>query len=1193
MPHATDDDVMGDTEENTATQDFLQEFGGQAYIFGSDVEHDRAFDQTDKADDAVDYEDISDDDLPIEEETTNHVSGGEEDDDFFSQLPKALGGLPSEPPQPNANGFHINHDVKEQHSDNLFGEVDDSQELFGERSSSPDQHRTASTNHAHPPQQRPGGLALPSKSSLALPGFTTSYQHPHLQQARHGSESMSPHSSFQDDGYSPAASFESDVDDEAGLSKLELDQRRLFKQAARRQKGEKIDEDMQDVDLDFFYSVFPRFETNQVPDFLDLFPPRPVAYRGKVPLKPPRTVQPTKLSLDLLPDQEKSFKAPGLANKSGEDQMRRDGLVYFGRGSQDADSDDDLAWSTVDENERIGGVTMQDLAVICGDWDAPSVASDAASAAQDDLTDGEWEADELMRPRKKQKTSVLDQDFSFSFQDPQLPFEEPERATARLAKSIALDLNDPNLLIDEVEHHHRGKMIRGAGDRRRDGARNKDAVKRYNISNDEQYDALKENHQHKVRSTLGSMAVEHSLPAAKLQYPFYKINLDSRAKRAFHRPHLEIRDARGKELRFQKLKHIKRKHLKGRDVKDIFAKAEDLNLGDNANVMLLEYSEEAPIMMSNFGMGSRLINYYRKRDTEDQERPKREIGETHVLLTQDKSPFANFGHVDKGEVVPAIQNVMYRAPVFQHKGKSTDFLVGLSSTYQTGHRLYLRNVENLHTVGQQFPLAEVPGQHSRKVTDAAKKRLRALSYRMYSKSIDPSRPRAKALNNENLMPHLPGHDMPQTRSKMREFMKYERAPGKDSAGVWVPMAGQVVPDNETLRSWIKPEDVCLLDSMQAGVQHLADLGITDGKDGDEEKDADEGANIELLLAPWRVTKNFLGACQGKAMLKLHGEGDPTGRGDGFSFVKTSMKGGFQALGESVEDKLAAKKRRETGGHSYNVATQQKLYDEDIRKIWEKQKQSLSADLEVSDTEMEDDAEEPQSAYQYGRGVTPRSSFGTPAAFARHEDESASQFSRGSADRGEKVLTITRKMKDKIGQWNTTYEQVTNPRVIAQYRKRKMEKQINELRFALHFAAWPVTYSYTDKFLSIHDMNPTGDPELDALKRKKMEQELIRVERNAERREAREKAKGRVFNPNSPGAAGSPGQSDANNSADGTPQKGGRGRNKDGTARKCANCGQVGHIKTNRKSVTFQCIFCGCDKFVGLNDSCYVKSKLVL
>ena len=43
---------------------------------------------------------------------------------------------------------------------------------------------------------------------------------------------------------------------------------------------------------------------------------------------------------------------------------------------------------------------------------------------------------------------------------------------------------------------------------------------RYNISNDEAYDLLKENHQSKVRSTLGNLTVSHSLPAMRLQWPY-------------------------------------------------------------------------------------------------------------------------------------------------------------------------------------------------------------------------------------------------------------------------------------------------------------------------------------------------------------------------------------------------------------------------------------------------------------------------------------------------------------------------------------------------------------------------------------------------------------------------------------------------------------------------------------------------
>ena len=59
----------------------------------------------------------------------------------------------------------------------------------------------------------------------------------------------------------------------------------------------------------------------------------------------------------------------------------------------------------------------------------------------------------------------------------------------------------------------------------------------------------------------------------------------------------------------------------------------------------------------------------------------------------------------------------------------------------------------------------------------------------------------------------------------------------------------------------------------------------------------------LKLAPWITTKNFLQATQAKAMLRLHGEGDPTGRGEAFSFIRVSMKDIFVRAGEDYEAKL--------------------------------------------------------------------------------------------------------------------------------------------------------------------------------------------------------------------------------------------------------------------------------------------------
>lgn len=1011
---------MGGVDEEAAISQYLKdnENGG---FDAANME----FDQTDKADNAVDYEDFSDDDLPEEEEPQSKIEDTEDGD-----LLRQLGDFNAQSEQPVTNGVH---DTSEH---DLFGEMDESNDLFGEHLSSPEVERHA-PHATH--QQQPSGLALPSKSGLALPT-----SQPTRKLSQPSSSSMSP-PPFPDAyaALSPTSmtSEDEDLDPQVAL------QRSLFKASKLRTDGDDEDQPSREPDWHTFYSLYPEYEKSQAPRFVELFPPRAVEFKGKAPLKPPRVIVPTKLSLDLLHDQERGFKALAASNKAKQDSTFNNSLVPLAnRYSGESESEDDLTFSELDENERVGNVTMHDLALVCQDWDIPSVHSEVESLPdlELDATQGDWDMEEVSRPNKKRRVDSSGALGPNAIRELHFSFEDPERTTARLAKSVALDLNDPYLLIDEHAPQTKRKLQRVPGDSKRDSAVNRDLARRYNISNDQAYDLLKENHQHKVRSTLGSMAVEHSFPAAKLQYPFYRTNLDPKAKRAFHRPHVELKNQPGtREYRFAKPKHIKRKHVRGREAKDVFAKAEDLSLGDSASMLLLEYSEEAPMMLSNFGMGNRLINYYRKQHADDQERgEKKEIGEAQVLLTQDKSPFSNFGHVDKGETVPTLQNGLYRAPVFSHAPKPTDFVIGISSTYENGDKFFLRNVENLHAVGQQFPLAEVPGQHSRKVTDAAKKRLRALSYRIYTKSLTR---RDKVLDNASLMPHLPGHDMPQTRSKMREFMKYERLStrGDGSMGVWVPQPGHPVPDAETLRGWIRPEDVCLLDSMQVGVQHLADLGISEGDKGEEDKDIDEGANIELQLAPWRASKNFLNACQGKAMLKLHGDGDPTGQGLAFSFVKTSMKGGFQAQGESVEDKIDKQKRKDTGGHSYNVAKQQKQYDESIRRIWESQRSSLQKPEEISDDDMEDEPDR-SAEYNFGRGHTPRSSVGgTPAAFGgRHDDDYMSAITADSVGRGD-TLTITRSGGlDQFGQpLPEVTETITNPAVIRMYKQKALARDL--------------------------------------------------------------------------------------------------------------------------------------------------------
>ena len=104
--------------------------------------------------------------------------------------------------------------------------------------------------------------------------------------------------------------------------------------------------------------------------------------------------------------------------------------------------------------------------------------------------------------------------------------DDLEGATAIIARKVTLDLNDLRLLIDS-DHTKRisGKPSVGQDlNKEQRGSFQKSLSQRYNISNDEAYDLLKENHQSRVRSTLGNLTVDHSLPAIRLQWPFVSLD---------------------------------------------------------------------------------------------------------------------------------------------------------------------------------------------------------------------------------------------------------------------------------------------------------------------------------------------------------------------------------------------------------------------------------------------------------------------------------------------------------------------------------------------------------------------------------------------------------------------------------------------------------------------------------------------
>lgn len=166
-------------------------------------------------------------------------------------------------------------------------------------------------------------------------------------------------------------------------------------------------------------------------------------------------------------------------------------------------------------------------------------------------------------------------------------------------------------------------------------------------------------------------------------------------------------------------------------------------------------------------------------------------------------------------------------------------------------------------------------------------------------------------------------------------------------GVWLLKEDAPQLDEDELRALVTPEAICQYESMMAEQQRLTDAeiilydpfntnsisddssAVIEDQEGNNENGGTVGRigkvkskQIEDLIsaAPWNTTANFLGAVQGRCTLKLRGPGDPSGRGEAFSFVKAP---GEKGTSSSVANSLGSE------------------YRQDISRIWESHISNLS------------------------------------------------------------------------------------------------------------------------------------------------------------------------------------------------------------------------------------------------------------
>ena len=179
---------------------------------------------------------------------------------------------------------------------------------------------------------------------------------------------------------------------------------------------------------------------------------------------------------------------------------------------------------------------------------------------------------------------------------------------------------------------------------------------------------------------------------------------------------------------------------------NLHSSAVDLNIS-SGEFALVEYIEEFPPIMLNFGMSSLIVNYERVREVEMDQDERRHrsmqktvnienqyrlprhvkllmekkdfkqifemessskltVGEPFILEAYDEFPF--LGTLEPGEILQSFKNELFRSPLFAHTPKTTDFVLVRTKLGKESLQYTLRPIRQLFLSGQLEPLEVVP-----------------------------------------------------------------------------------------------------------------------------------------------------------------------------------------------------------------------------------------------------------------------------------------------------------------------------------------------------------------------------------------------------------------------------------------------------------------------------------------------------
>jgi len=266
-------------------------------------------------------------------------------------------------------------------------------------------------------------------------------------------------------------------------------------------------------------------------------------------------------------------------------------------------------------------------------------------------------------------------------------------------------------------------------------------------------------------------------------------------------------------------------------------KEKDISVADG-NFVLLEYVEERPPILSNPGMATRLLNYYRApADDNWASSPKTDSGTTIILQPKDPSPF--LGDIQPNVMQKAVSNNLFNAPVFEHETRSTDFLLVRqpanratklrfnNDVYQMdgdNHNksyMVIREIPKIFIVGQTEPQMEVydtGNQQSKKEYKRFVDSFMEYQIGKYFDGKDEGTP--VELDSVQMLFRHSNQLAADVRKRLKALADNDRNTNK-----WYRKPADQFPPLDELASKFRPEDVCIYESSLAGNRRINDIGI--------------------------------------------------------------------------------------------------------------------------------------------------------------------------------------------------------------------------------------------------------------------------------------------------------------------------------------------------------------------------------